>query len=87
MHKVIDAAAENDVAIEINSNPHRLDLDWRLCPYAKSKGVKIAICPDAHSVENLEDIYYGIGIARKGWLTKEDILNTLTLKEIEGWFS
>jgi DNA polymerase (family 10) len=53
----------------------RLDLDWRLCRYAKEKGVTIAINPDAHNIEGLRDVYYGVGIARKGWLEKRDILN------------
>lgn len=82
MHKVIEAAANNGVCIEINSNPHRLDLDWRLCKLAKEKGVKISINPDSHSPDGLDDVVYGVGIARKGWLTKEDVLNTMTADEL-----
>ena len=79
MKQVIDAAAAHGTAIEINCNPYRLDLDWRHCHYAKSKGVKIALCPDAHVIENLADIMFGVGIARKGWLEKDDILNARPL--------
>ncbi|RMF66098.1 MAG: DNA polymerase/3'-5' exonuclease PolX, partial [Calditrichaeota bacterium] len=86
MHAVIDAAAEHDVAIELNASPHRFDIDWRFCKYAKEKGVLISINPDAHSVAGLRDIYYGVGIARKGWLEKENILNTMSLEEIEAYF-
>jgi DNA polymerase (family 10) len=86
MEKIIDAAAEQGVAIELNANPHRLDLDWRYCKYAKEKGVLISINPDAHSVEGLRDMRYGVGIARKGWLEKENILNAMTLNKIDEFF-
>ncbi len=79
MKQVIDAAAEHGTAIEINCNPYRLDLDWRHCHYAKSKGVQIALCPDAHVTDNLADIMFGLGIARKGWLEKGDVLNAKPL--------
>lgn len=75
MTQVIDAAADYGKIIEINAHPMRLDLDWRLCRYAKEKGVTIAINPDAHNIEGLRDVYYGVGIARKGWLEKRNILN------------
>ena len=77
MLRVINAAGVNNVAIEINSSPFRLDLDWRLCKYAKEKKVKIFISPDAHNIEDISNYKYGINTARKGWLEKEDILNTL----------
>ncbi len=79
---VIDAAAALGVCIEINANPLRLDIDWRHCKYAKEKGVKIAINPDAHRTGGFDDMRYGIGIARKGWLTKKDILNCLSADEL-----
>lgn len=85
--KVIDAAAELGVCIEINASPHRFDLDWRHCKYARDKGVPISINPDAHTRDGIADIFYGIGIARKGWLRKKDVLNTKTAKEITKWFS
>ncbi|MDZ7344598.1 MAG: DNA polymerase/3'-5' exonuclease PolX [candidate division KSB1 bacterium] len=84
--KVIDAAAELGVCIEINASPHRFDLDWRYCKYARDKGVPISINPDAHAVDGIADIFYGVGIARKGWLRKQDVLNTKSTKEIEKWF-
>lgn len=79
MTEVINAAADHGKIIEINAHPTRLDLDWRLCSYAKEKGVMIAINPDAHTVEGLRDVPYGVGIARKGWLEAKDILNTRPL--------
>jgi DNA polymerase (family 10) len=75
-HAVIDAAAEYKTIIEINANPHRLDLDWRLLGYAKQKGVKIAINPDAHNLGGLKHVMYGVRMARKGWLTHNDVVNT-----------
>jgi DNA polymerase (family 10) len=76
--KIIDCAAANSVCIEINANPYRLDLDWRWCRRAKEKGVKLAINPDAHSPDGLQHTVFGVGIARKGWLEKDDVLNTMT---------
>lgn len=86
MQRVIDAAAEHQVSIELNASPHRFDIDWRYCKYAKEQGVYISINPDAHSVQGLDDMRYGIGIARKGWLEKANILNALSLSEIEHFF-
>jgi DNA polymerase (family 10) len=76
LHQVIARAAELGVAIEINADPQRLDLDWRLCREAKEAGVAIAIGPDAHSLAGLGNVDLGVGIARKGWLAVEDIVNT-----------
>ncbi len=83
---VIDAASDYGKVIEINAHPFRLDLDWRMCKYAKKKGVKIAINPDAHVVDGLLDVRYGVGIARKGWLEKKDVINTLRLAEVKKLF-
>jgi DNA polymerase (family 10) len=80
MKAVIEAAAEHGVVIELNASPHRLDIDWRECRYAKSLGVKISINPDVHHLENISDIAYGVGTARKGWLTASDIVNTLPVE-------
>ena len=63
-------------AVEINASPYRLDLDWRLCKYAKEQGVPVCINPDAHDTEGLKDVWYGIQVARKGWLEAVDVLNT-----------
>jgi DNA polymerase (family 10) len=80
---ILDAAAETGTWIEINAAPKRLDLDWRWWPLAKSKGVKCVINPDAHGVEKLQELWFGVGVARKGWLTKSDVVNTLPLGKIE----
>jgi len=69
-------------AVELNASPYRLDLDWRLCKYAKELGVPVSINPDAHDVRGLRDVYYGIEIARKGWLSKDDVLNTRRVGDI-----
>jgi len=74
-HKVIDACVANKVVIELNASPHRLDIDWRLIPYALEKGAMISINPDAHSVEGIHDIYYGVCAARKGHVTAAETLN------------
>ena len=87
MNAVIEAAAKNGKAIEINAHPQRLDLDWRWCKAAKEAGVKIAISPDAHSPESLSDIAYGVGIARKGWLEKGDVINCLEAGELLSFLS
>src|SRR5438034_1264693 len=81
-HAVIDACAETGTWIELNANPYRFDLDWRLWPYAKSKGVKCVINCDAHRNEQAGFLRLGAGIARKGWLTKADVINTLPLKSL-----
>jgi DNA polymerase (family X) len=80
---VIEAAAETGTWIELNAAPKRLDLDWRWWPLAKSKGVRCVINPDAHRVSRLQDLWFGIGAARKGWLTKEDVTNCLPLVKIQ----
>jgi DNA polymerase (family 10) len=80
---VLDAAAATGTWIELNAAPKRLDLDWRWWPLAKQKGVKCVINPDAHRVERLQDLWFGIGAARKGWLTKPDVMNCLPLGKIE----
>ncbi len=77
VHAVIARAAERGVAIEINGDPHRLDLDWRLCTEARDAGVAIAIGADAHSLAGLENAEWGLGIARKGGLEAKDVLNSL----------
>jgi DNA polymerase (family 10) len=76
---VIDACAETGTWIELNASPLRFDMDWRLWPYAKSKGVKCVINCDAHRAEHAGYLRLGAGIARKGWLTKNDVMNTLPL--------
>jgi len=80
---ILDAAARTGTWIELNAAPKRLDLDWRWWPLAKQKGVKCVINPDAHRTERLQDLSFGIGIARKGWLAKDDVMNCLPLGKIE----
>ena len=80
---VLDAAARSGTWIELNAAPKRLDLDWRWWPLAKQKGVKCVINPDAHRTARLRDLWFGIGIARKGWLTKNDVVNCSPAGKIE----
>jgi DNA polymerase (family 10) len=80
---IIDAAAETGTIIELNANPRRLDMDWRWWPLAREKGVKCAINPDAHSTSGLQDLIFGINAARKGWLTRADVITTLPLGKVE----
>ena len=82
MPAVIDACAETGTWIELNASPYRFDLDWRLWHYAKSKGVKCVINCDAHKLDHAGWLRLAAGIARKGWLTKEDVLNTLPLDKL-----
>ena len=80
---VIDACAETGTWIELNANPYRLDLDWRHWQYAKSRGVKCVINCDAHRAEHAGFLRIGTAIARKGWLAKEDVVNTQPLKKLK----
>jgi len=86
MNRVLDAAVEVGTAIELNANPQRLDLDWRLLARARQLEVPVPICPDAHSAEGLTDIFFGIGIARKGRLTPKDVPNCLSADDIAEFF-
>jgi DNA polymerase (family 10) len=86
MKIIVEMAAEHHVIIELNASPYRLDIDWRYLRMAKQHGVMIAINPDAHSTAGLADLFYGIGIARKGWQEKADILNTRTAREVKRVF-
>ena len=69
-------AASLGVAVELNADPHRLDLDWRWCRAAKEAGAMVALGPDAHSLAGLDNVALGTSIARKGWLAAGDVLNT-----------
>ncbi len=79
---VIDACAATGTWIELNASPWRFDLDWRLWHYARSKGVKCVVNCDAHRLDHFGYLRLGAGVARKGWLTKGDVVNTLTLAEL-----
>lgn len=86
IEEILKACAHHHVAIEINSNPHRLDLDWRHCKRAKELGVKLAIEGDAHRLSGLHYIDYGISIARKGWLEARDIINHYDAESMAKFF-
>ncbi|HEX4263438.1 MAG TPA: DNA polymerase/3'-5' exonuclease PolX [Verrucomicrobiae bacterium] len=82
VHEVIDACAATGTWIELNATPDRLDMDWRHWQYAKSKGVKCVINCDAHRFEHAGYLRLGADVARKGWLTKADVMNTLPLPKL-----
>ena len=82
LSELIGEAAKQKIALELNANPHRLDLDWRYLREAKERNVKISINPDAHRVEGISDIQYGVGIARKGCLTRREVLNCMSSEVI-----
>ncbi|MGC4074481.1 MAG: DNA polymerase/3'-5' exonuclease PolX [Nibricoccus sp.] len=83
--KVIDAAIANNVVIELNANPWRLDMDWRFWRRAAERGLLCAINPDAHDTGGLTYVAHGVVAARKGWLTKKNVLNTRPLAEVLAW--
>jgi DNA polymerase (family 10) len=85
VEKVINAAVANGVVIEINANPHRLDMDWRHWRRAAEKGLLTSINPDAHSIDHLRFVDAGVRIARKGWLSAESVVNTWSRERVEGF--
>jgi DNA polymerase (family 10) len=85
MEAVLAAARRSGCAVEINGSPHRLDLDWRLAASAAGRGIVYSIGPDAHSVRELENARYAVGIARKGWVTPEGTLNAKSADELAAW--
>lgn len=92
MHAVLRSMAALNAegrfkAVELNASPYRLDLDWRLCKYAKELGVPVSINPDAHDLAGLQDVSYGVAIARKGWLSARDVLNSSSAEEIAELFA
>jgi DNA polymerase (family X) len=82
LEAILQAAAKAGTMIEINANPYRLDLDWIHCKRAKALGVKLVINPDAHSTDDLAFTRFGVDVARRGWLEKKDVFNTLTLAQV-----
>ena len=86
-HKIIEACAANNVVIELNAHPRRLDMDWRWIKYALQKNVLISIDPDAHYISGFSDIRYGTIAAQKAGLTKEKNLSSFSLKEFEFFLS
>jgi len=85
--KIIDAAIANRVIIELNANPLRLDMDWRHWRKAAAKGLLCSINPDAHRIAQLDFYQLGVGAARKGWLTKEHVVNTYSLTEMKKYLA
>ncbi len=84
--KIIDAAISHRVIIELNASPWRLDLDWRHWRKAAARGLLCAINPDAHEIDGLSHVEAGINAARKGWLARENVLNTRSLGDVRRWF-
>jgi DNA polymerase (family 10) len=84
---IIAQAIHLGVVIELNANPHRLDLDWRHLRAAHAQGLLTSINPDAHSPEGLRDVAYGVGMARKAGVTPEQVLNTRGLQDIQEWLA
>jgi DNA polymerase (family X) len=82
LEAILEYAGAHQVILEINASPYRLDLDWRWLRRAKELGILISINPDAHSLEGLDDVNYGVTTARKGWLAPEDVLNTYPPAEV-----
>jgi DNA polymerase (family 10) len=87
LDKVVDAAIAHGVVIELNASPERLELDWRHWRKAAEKGLVCSINPDAHETAALGYVRAGINIARKGWLRREDVMNTRALPEIRAWLA
>lgn len=85
--KIIDAAIANGVIIELNASPWRLDMDWRLWRRAAARGLLTSINPDAHSTEQLQWFRAGVAAARKGWLTREQVLNTRSLADVKKYLA
>ncbi len=85
--KIIDACAANNVVIELNAHPRRLDIDWRMIGKALDKGVLISINPDAHAIEGFDDCRYGVLVAQKAGVTKENNLSSYNLDAFEKWMA
>ena len=83
--KIIDCAAETNTVIELNCSSKRMDMDWSWWRRARDRGVKCSINPDAHHVDALQSLHFGVRVARKGWLRREDIVNCLSAKEVRKW--
>jgi len=85
--KIIEACAKNNVAIEINSTPFRLDIDWRNLYFARNIGCKFLITPDAHSIAEIKNNDYGIMMARKALIEKSEILNFLNYENFVNYIA
>jgi len=85
--KIIEACAANNVVIELNAHPRRLDIDWKWIDYAIEKNVLLSIDPDAHALDGFDDIKYGVLAAQKGGMTKENNLSSFSIKQFEKFLS
>jgi len=85
--RVIDACAEHGVALELNANPYRLDLDWRWIRRATSQGALVSINPDAHATQEIDYLRWGVAVGRKGWLTPDQCLNAKSLEDFAQWLN
>ena len=85
--QLLAALAEHGAVLEHNCHPARLDPDWPVLKRAARRGVRIALCPDAHSLADLDYVRYGLLFARKAWLEAGQVLNTLTAEEADAWFT
>ena len=85
LDRVLDACAAHGTAVELNANPHRLDLDEPGLAAAVARGVKVALDPDAHDVRGLEDVVYGVGTARRARLRRDDVLTALDVDAFRAW--
>ena len=83
LEKIIDCAARTGTWIELNCSSMRMDMDWRWWHRARDKGVKCVINPDAHRISQFAMLRHGVTMARKGWLRREDVINTLPLTEVK----
>src|SRR4029077_2485375 len=82
MERVLDAAHKHGVVMECNASPERLDLKDTHLRMAKERGVKIVISTDAHTTRGLQAMRYGVQMARRGWIEKKDVINTLSLEKL-----
>jgi len=87
MERILEKAAEKEMVLEINADPHRLDLDWRWIIKAKGMGIRLMINPDAHNLDTILCIEYGLAMARKGWCEKNDILNCLDINSMKAYLN
>lgn len=85
MDKILEKAREKNVILELNASPARLDLDWRYLKRAKEMGILISINPDAHRIQELQDTVFGVAVARKGWLTREDVFNCFPVHRVKSY--
>ena len=87
MEPILKAAAKHGTMIEINAHPQRLDIDWITCKRAKALGVKLVINPDAHQLGDIGYTRFGVDVARRGWLEKGDVFNTMAVEQVTEAFA